>query len=281
MPDNYLDIMFKIALEGGAMSRKIMADSRPTLKPDNSVLTKADMAVSQMVRRKLKHLLKSPDHILIDEEDKNSRNYFDQKRLENTPYIWVIDPIDGTRSFSNRMPFYGVSFGLLKDLKPWLGVVYFPVLDELFFSDGKKSFYAGGASSLRPKKNLIKKIDQKVTPQSVFFGNDSFFKSYNWDFTLCQMMMPSCAVLDLCYPAIGRGAGALCNSYIWDFAGSWPIFESAGLKLHNLNSARTIDRLETSLFQGNGDKTWRLTDYYLLSSPRNFPVLRGAISKRT
>ncbi len=280
MKKAFLDHMIRMALKGGEMSRRIMENSTPTLKPDNSVVTKADTAISGYVRQSLHKYLKSPEHILIDEEDKKSSEYFDQGRLDDSPYIWVVDPIDGTRSFANRMPFYGVSIGLLKDGKPWLGVVYFPALDELFYCDGQRSFFVKKATSASPKRILIKVVDQEINAHSVFFGSDGFFKNFSWDFSLCQMMIPSCAVLDLCFPSVGRGAGAFFNAHIWDFAGAWPIFQSAGLDLHNINSGKIIDRIDTSLFQGKGDKTWRLSEFYILSSQRNFPIMRGAISKR-
>jgi myo-inositol-1(or 4)-monophosphatase len=278
--NKFLDQMISVAILGGKMSLKIMDNSKPTLKPDQSVLTKADTAISKMVRKSLGGYLKTKEHILIDEEDKQSGRYFDQAALDKIPYIWVIDPIDGTRSFANRMPFYGVSLGLLKDCKPYLGVVYFPALDELFYSNGKQAYFVKAATSSKPKKILIKPVDQKISAQSVFFGSDGFFKTFDWDFSLCQMMTPSCAVLDLCFPALGRGAGAFFNAHIWDFAGAWPIFQSAGLHLYNLKTGETIDRLDTSLFQGKGDKTWRLRDYYILSSKRNFPIIRAAIFNR-
>ncbi len=280
MTKKFLALMIKTAIDGGKMSLKIMQNSKPTLKPDNSVLTKADLAVSKLVRKNLAKYLKTSDHILIDEEDKNSSRYFDQAALAKIPYIWVADPIDGTRNFANRMPMYGVSLGLLKDLKPWLGVIYFPMLDELFYSDGNKSYFVKAATSRRPQKSVVKRVDQPISHQSIFYGSDKFFKFFDWNFDLCQIMLPSCAVLDLCWPALGRGAGAFFNAHIWDYAGAWPIFRSAGLDLRHLNSGKVVDRLDISLFQGKGDKTWRLRDFYVLSSERNFPVIRAAISKR-
>lgn len=278
--NKFLDQMINIVFWGGKLSLDIMDNSKPTLKPDNSVLTKADTAISRMVRQNLGGYLKTKEHILIDEEDKESGRYFDQAFLDKTPYIWVIDPIDGTRSFANRMPFYGVSLGLLKECKPYLGAVYFPALDELFYSNGKKAFFVKAATTSKPKKTLIKPVDQKIGAQSVFFGSDGFFKTFDWDFSLCQMMTPSCAVLDLCFPAVSRGAGAFFNAHIWDFAGAWPIFHSAGLSLYHLKTGQRLERLETSLFQGKGDKTWRLKDYYILSSRRNFPIFQAAITNR-
>ena len=67
-----------------------------------------------------------------------------------------MDPIDGTRLYANRMPTFGISLGLLKDLKPWLGVVYFPVLKELFYCDGKEAYFVQNAFS--PNQRRIKII---------------------------------------------------------------------------------------------------------------------------
>ena len=144
----------------------------------------------------------------------------------------------------------------------------------------QKSYVVKNAASRNPKKTVIKPIDQPISHQSIFFGSDRFFKFFDWNFDLCQIMLPSCAVLDLCWPAIGRGAGAFFNAHIWDFAGAWPIFKSAGLDLRHLQTGKTIDRLETDLFQGKGDRTWRLSDFYILSSKRNFSVIQAVITKR-
>lgn len=281
MHNNFLERMLDLAVDGGRLSLRIMKNSRPTLKPDNSVLTEADTAISGLARRSLHDLLKTHDHALIDEEDKDSGRYFDQAALEKIPYLWVIDPIDGTRGFSNRMPLYGVSIGLLKDLKPWLGVVYFPALDELFYCDGRKSYFAVGAASGKLKKTVIVPVDQRITPQSVFFGSDAFFKEFTWDFSLCQIMLPSCAVIDLCWPAVGRGCGSFFNANIWDFAGSWPIFRSAGLDLRSRTEGRVLERVGVEFFEGQGSRTWRLREHYILSSRRNFDVIARAIRRRS
>ena len=47
------DHMIKLALAGGKMSLSIMQNSQPTLKPDHSVLTRADTAISKMIRKSL------------------------------------------------------------------------------------------------------------------------------------------------------------------------------------------------------------------------------------
>ena len=148
-----LDRMHQMAAKGGEIALSHMEDSAPTLKPDQSVLTKADLAVSKFIREQLKDLLDSGEHLLIEEEDQQSKRCFDQKVLESVPYVWSVDPIDGTRAYSNRMPMFGISIGVLKELKPWLGMVYFPAWKELFYCDGERAFFVKNAFTPQREKN--------------------------------------------------------------------------------------------------------------------------------
>ena len=274
MTKEYLERMSQIAYEGGKIALKVIVNSSPTFKEDESILTKADTEISSLSRRCLEDLLKDQDYGLIDEEDDECEKYLDKNYLESKPFIWVVDPIDGTRSFSNRLPIFGISIGLFKNLKPWMGIVYFPVLKEMFFCDGEQSFFVEKAFTQEAKSILITPIDQIITKQSVFFGNDILFKEFDWDFSFCQTMSLSCAVSDLCWPAIGRGCGALFNAHIWDFAGSWPIFLAAGLNLREYVTGMVLDRLDPELFRKSTKDPWLLKEKYILSSERNFVLLK-------
>ncbi len=262
---------------GGKVALELISSSNHCLKPDKSVLTKADMEISKLSHSVIYDLLKTPDHVLIDEENIESAEYFDQSHFEDTPFIWVIDPIDGTRAFSNRMPNFGISISLLKDLKPWLGVVYFPMLGELFYSDGKKSFFVQNAFTECEQTQLISPIDHQISSQSIFICNDSFFEKFGWDSSDCQLMNPLCAVLSLCWPTIGRGCGAFFGAHIWDFAGSWPIFLSAGLNLRSYQTGNEITQLDIALFARESKDPWKLKEHYILSSEQNFSLLREKI----
>ena len=276
----YLARMMQIAAKAGKIAMDLLEDSAPSFKSDHSVITKADLAISALTRRQLKDFLATPHHILIDEEDREHKKYFDQSFLESKRYVWVLDPIDGTRSFANRMPTFGISIGLLKDLKPWLGVVYFPMLKELFYCNGWQSYFVKNAFSHRKDITKIRSVDQKITRQSICFVTDAYFKNFEWDFSFCTAMMYSCAVIDLCWPVIGRGCGEIFRSNLWDFAGAWPIVHSAGLHLRNLNTGKVLDRLDTKVFVGEGDRVWKLKDFYILSSKRNFPIIKNRIKFR-
>jgi myo-inositol-1(or 4)-monophosphatase len=276
--NEYFESMMTIARQAGKIAMDLVDDSSPSLKPDRSVLTKADLAISALTRRQLKDYLATADHILLDEEDKDHDRYFNQSLLESKRYMWILDPVDGTRSFANRLPMWGISLGLLKDGKPWLGVVYFPMLKELFYCDGRQTCFVKNAFSKNQKITKIKPIDQEITRQSIFFATDAFFRYFQWDYSFCTIMMCSCAVVDLCWPAIGRGCGEIFRSNLWDFAGSWPIFQGAGLQLRNYHTGKVLDRVNTSVFVGEEGRTWKLKDFYVLSSERNFPILKAKIS---
>ncbi len=272
--------MKQIAFRGGKIALELIWKSNFSLKPDKSVLTKVDTEISAIARSVIKDILAKPDHILIDEEDIESTRYLDQSYLEATHFIWVIDPIDGTRAFSNHMPNFGISIGLLKDLKPWLGVVYFPMFGELFYSNGNQSIFVRNAFTKSEIKTVITPIDLKITSQSIFLCSDSFFEKYEWNSSDCKLMNPSCATLCLCWPTISRGCGAFFGAHIWDFAGSWPFFLSAELSLCSYQTGKEISQIDIGLFARESKDPWKLKECYILSSKRNFPVLRERITPK-
>ncbi len=279
MSNEYLHVMMRLVDEAGKIALRYRENSSASLKADQSVVTKADREISALAHQSLQEFTRRPGHILIDEEDESRLKYLDQGLLEKTPYIFAIDPIDGTRVYANRMPGFGISIGLLKDLKPWLGVVYFPVLDELFYCDGAHSYFVQNAFKSDEIQTRIKPIDQTIDKQAIFFLPDSYFHRFDWDFGDCHIQIPACAVVDLCWPALGRGCGSMIKSYLWDFAGSWPIVLSAGLNFRHWQTGQVLERLDVDLFSKE-TRSWKLKDYYIVSSERNYSILRKKIVER-
>ncbi len=273
---NYLNLMIRFVRQGGEMALKNIHQSHPGLKADKTIVTETDRAVSKLAHRMIAPFLADGQHILIDEEDPSVIQYLSQKRLERARYIWSVDPIDGTRLYANGIPTFGISIGLLKNLKPWLGVVYFPLLNELFYCDGKNSYYVTKAFSKQQKKKKIVPIDQKISSQTIFFCNDTFFRKFSFNDPQFHVMIQACAVVNLLWPAIGRGCGCFLRSSLWDFAGSWPIFRSAGLELRRVRDGKLLDRLDVSLFKGE-PKPWELQEHFMLSSKRNFRIIKSKV----
>ncbi|MBL8012259.1 MAG: hypothetical protein JNN05_00285 [Candidatus Omnitrophica bacterium] len=274
-PD-YLDLMLRFVRLGGDIAIKNIDKSHPCLKSDKTIVTDTDRAVSRLAHKMLKPILAQADHILIDEEDPASIQYLDQTRLSQSKYIWSVDPIDGTRLYANAVPTFGISIGLLRDLKPWMGVVYFPVLNELFFCDGKKSYFVQHAFSKKAKKKLITPIDQTISSQTIFFCNDTFFRKFAFDDPQFHVMIQACAVVNLLWPTVGRGCGCFLRSSLWDFAGCWPSIHSAGLELRRVRDGKRLNQLDLDLFKTEV-KPCELKEHFLLSSSRNFKVISSKI----
>ncbi len=273
---DYFQRMLAIVSQAGRVAMDYLDHSKPTLKKDASVVTKADQEISKLCRQALRGILKDPAHLLIDEEDPYMVEYLDQSRLEKTSFLWVLDPIDGTRLYANRMPTFGISLGVLKDLKPWLGVVYFPVLKELFYCDGKDAYFVQGAFGTSRKKIKIKPLEEKLSPKSLFFCNDTFFDKFAWEDKDFHIMIHACAVVNLCWPAIGRGVGCFLKCHLWDFAGSWPIVQKAGLGFRSVKTGCLIERVEAGLFN-RSPKPWELKEHYLICSQRHYFQIKSKI----
>jgi myo-inositol-1(or 4)-monophosphatase len=84
-----------------------------------------------------------PDHGIIGEEYGTER--------EGADHVWVLDPIDGTRSFISGIPLWGVLIGLLVEGKPAVGMMAQPFTGERFAGDGRRAWYSGpsGRSALK------------------------------------------------------------------------------------------------------------------------------------
>lgn len=141
----------------------------------------------------------------------------------------------------------------------------------------RQSFFVQNAFTEREETKPISTVDLQISGGSIFICNDSFFEKFDWNSSDCQLMNPLCAVLGLCWPTIGRGWGAFFGAHIWDFAGSWPIFLSAGLSLRSYETGSEISQLDIVLFARESKDPWKLRAHYILSSAQNFSSLRGRI----
>jgi myo-inositol-1(or 4)-monophosphatase len=97
----------------------------------------AETAMRTLIRRSF------PSHGIIGEE-------YGEERAD-AEYVWVLDPIDGTKSFISGMPAWGTLIALLRAGEPVFGMMNQPFIRERFSGDGAKALYRGpaGARDLR------------------------------------------------------------------------------------------------------------------------------------
>lgn len=104
------------------------------IKQDETPVTRADREAEQVIRAAIqKHF---PTHSILGEEYGSTAG--------DAKYRWIIDPIDGTKSFVRGVPLYGTLIGIEVDGVPTVGVIYLPALDEMVYAaSGHGAFWNG------------------------------------------------------------------------------------------------------------------------------------------
>ena len=95
-----------------------------TKQNKGDVVTKADLLSNNLIVNAIKK--NYPTHGIISEELKAEN--------ANAEYVWVIDPLDGTRNYSTKTPMYGVIVALAHKKKVIMGAINIPILDEMYFA---------------------------------------------------------------------------------------------------------------------------------------------------
>ena len=128
MRKDLLEIAVSAALEAAKEILYIYhsSDFKVQLKSDDSPLTKADLISHQVIET----YLSRTNIPILSEEGKHIS--FDERK--NWNQLWIIDPIDGTKEFIKKNGEFTVNIALIENQTPVLGVIYAPVLKELYFS---------------------------------------------------------------------------------------------------------------------------------------------------
>jgi histidinol-phosphatase len=103
-------------------------------KGDNTPVTVADREAEQKLRRLIAD--RYPDHGIIGEEFETVAG--------SGRYTWVLDPIDGTKSFVSGVPLYSTLVALLEEGEPLLGIIHMPALNETVYALRGEGCYWNG-----------------------------------------------------------------------------------------------------------------------------------------
>jgi myo-inositol-1(or 4)-monophosphatase len=102
-------------------------------------VTEADRAAEAAMRRLINTTF--PQHGIVGEEFGDDR--------PNAEYVWVLDPIDGTRSFISGVPLWGTLIALMHNGVPAFGMMHQPYIRERFFGDGGAANFRGANGAQR------------------------------------------------------------------------------------------------------------------------------------
>jgi myo-inositol-1(or 4)-monophosphatase len=173
---------------------------------------------------------------------------------EKAELVWVLDPIDGTKSFITGIPLWGTLIGVLKDGEPFLGLSNHPFLQERFWGDGKEARGVGplGPKPLRTRKSV------PLSDAVMLAGSSTILDARldaNW-----RALEPQVRMLRYgadCYDSNMLAEGHIDSILqrgldIYDIAALVPIIKGAGGVVTGLDGGAAIDA-STILSSGDRD----------------------------
>lgn len=253
---SHIDFAKRIAIEAGDIilehiNEPLEIDSKTSNK---DLVTEIDRMVEQFIQQEV--FKTYPDHKMIGEEGAFASNKEYTKLMDSfhsIPFLWVVDPIDGTNNFIQNIPGFVVSIALVSYGDPVVGVIYDPITKELFYGT------ENGGAYLNEKKINVSNVN---TLHESVIGTSFSSNSEIRDQTVrnIEMLLPTCrtirvlgaAALNLAYVANGR----LTSFYHyqlnpWDVAAGILIIQEAGGEVTTLEGSN-YELVESSILVSNG-----------------------------
>ena len=214
--------------EAGELSVKLQKEGlKITIKEDNSPVTNGDIAVNDIITKKISEL--TPDLPIISEETV-------KKNFKNTNKIfWLIDPIDGTKEYIAGKDEFTLNAALVINQIPVLSLVGVPKKNRLFYTYGKNKSYLienGKTEKINCKKknekNSIVAVASVVKPSDVILNK---LKEYK-----VSKIVKMSSSYKFCVIATGEFDiyAAKERAHEWDYAAGHAVAVNAGASITTL-----------------------------------------------
>jgi myo-inositol-1(or 4)-monophosphatase len=243
--DRYLQVAIAAAKDAGRVQMLHFGHSHHVeYKGDIDPVTIVDKLCEETIVQQITAVF--PDHDLLTEESPFER--------KGSPWKWVVDPLDGTTNYLHGYPCFCVSIGLEVEGEVKLGVVYNPVLDELFHAErGEGAFLNGNPISVSREDGLDRSFLCTGFPYDVREYAD-FYLRYFRQFIIRSFAIrrPGSAAIDLSYLAAGRFDGFWeLKLHPWDVAAGSLIVTEAGGKITDFKG-KPFDVYSEEMLASNG-----------------------------
>ena len=189
-------------------------------KTDLTPVTIADRQAEEMMRQMIQ--AKYPEHGILGEE-------FEEIN-PGSEFQWILDPIDGTKTFISGTYLFGTLIALLKDGKPILGAINNPIVDQFLIGDGKTTWLNGVPVRVRECTSLDRANLLTTNPLSIDKYHDGSA------FTALTRQVKLYRTWGDChgYYLVATGYADIMIDpvmNIWDVAALIPVIEGAGGKI--------------------------------------------------
>ena len=198
-------------------------------KPDHTPVTVADREAERVIRDVITRAF--PDHTVLGEEGGETAG--------SAPFRWIVDPLDGTRTFVRGVPLYGTLVGLELHGEPMVGAVYLPALDEMVSAARGLGCTWNG----RPCRVSVEaRLDQALAV--VTEERAARARSGAWDELVAHTAMQRTWADCYGYVLVATGRAEIALDpvmNVWDCAALLPIVEEAGGRFTDWRGRRTIE----------------------------------------
>ncbi|MCX7929597.1 MAG: inositol monophosphatase [Chlorobi bacterium] len=212
----------------------------------HNIVTDSDIAAERIIVETIRSSF--PEHAILAEESGACNAY--------SPYRWIVDPLDGTVNFAHGVPIFSVSIAVEFNNELVVGIVYHPLLDELFLARRGSGAYLNGE---RINVSTCCCLDDAFLVTGFPYNIASLPEYQDWHFpTLVRRGIPirrlGSSALDLAYVAAGRFDGFWeVGLQPWDIAAGVLLVTEAGGRISRYDgspytlSDRTIVATNSSI----------------------------------
>ena len=187
------------------------------MKADESPVTAADRGAEKALRELIRQ--RHPQHGIVGEE-------FGSERAD-AEFVWILDPIDGTKSFAAACPLFGTLIALLHHGTPILGAIHQPILDQLLIGDDHSTTMNGRPVRCRPTT----RIDEATFLTTDWVIPASYQNGPAFDALAVRVRVARTWGDCYGYLLVATGwADIMCDAIMnpWDLAALIPIIRGAG-----------------------------------------------------
>ena len=223
-----LDVAKQAARAAGAVLLDRIGRVKIERKQSFNLVTDADVAAEDTICRLISAAF--PGDSFLREEGESSGTAGDDA-------VWIVDPLDGTNNFAHGIPQFSVSIAFATRGEVQVGVVYDPVLDEMFSAhrSGSSNEPAAFLNDQSITTSASSQLVDSIIAVGFYYERDEMMRrtlqsiERLFEVPIQGIRRFGSAALDICWVACGRFDGYFeYKLSSWDFAAAWLILEQAG-----------------------------------------------------
>ena len=214
--------------EAGKIAMDYLGNAKISMKKPKDFVTEADIAVEKFIVSKIKETY--PNHNIIGEEEDYEKT--------NSDFTWYIDPIDGTANYAHADIHFAISVGIKKGNEIEYGIVYLPMINELYFAQKNQGAFLNGEKIQVSKIDNLKSavIQSGISTQESKI-DDSLKLIKELSTKACRARDLGFCAGQLAFVAAGRSDGLVkVQQHPWDYAAGILLITEAGGKVTDENN---------------------------------------------